>query len=291
MVFGMKDVMKFSIIGCGRVGTTFGYLLKEAGHRIVYISTRTQKSLGKASKLLRPEERGLSNSPALKGEVIFITVPDEEIETVVDELKEQDLKGKYFYHTSGSKSSSVLEPLKKSNTFTGSIHPLKAFAIPKSAAETIENTYFCVEGDDKALEKAKTIIDLFGGNILRIKTEDKALYHACAAIASNLFIALEDSAFRIMEDTGLNREEVRKAFMPLIEGTLENLKKHGTEKGLTGPLLRGDIETVKKHLKALREYPEVENIYRNLSRQALKIALKTESLSPEEAQEIKDLLG
>lgn len=281
--------MKYSIIGCGRVGSTLGYLLKKAGHRIVYISTVTRESLGKASEFVRPEEKGVTNPPALRAEVIFITVPDDEIETVVGELEKKDPTGKYFFHTSGSKSSQILDPLKKSGSYTGSIHPLKAFAEPENAVETMEDTYFCIEGDDQARKKAQDIIELLEGNTLQIKTDEKALYHASAAIASNLLIALEDSAFQIMEDLGMKRKDVREAFLPLIKGTLDNLEELGTKKGLTGPVLRGDIETVKKHLKVLRKFPEIENIYRNLSKRALEIVRETESLDQEKVREIENL--
>ncbi len=86
--------------------------------------------------------------------------------------------------------------------------------------------------------------------------EDRRLYHAGAAIASNYLVTLYRAAAALFEDAGAPPE----ALVPLMTRTIEN----GFE--LTGPIQRGDWETVHGHLDALAERrPELVGMYEALA--------------------------
>jgi predicted short-subunit dehydrogenase-like oxidoreductase (DUF2520 family) len=86
--------------------------------------------------------------------------------------------------------------------------------------------------------------------------EDRAAYHAGAAIASNYLVTLRQAAGSLLESAGAPPE----ALDPLMRRTIEN----GFE--LTGPIQRGDWETVERHLDAIQaSRPELEAMYRVLA--------------------------
>ena len=83
--------------------------------------------------------------------------------------------------------------------------------------------------------------------------ENRAAYHAGAAIASNYLVTLRQAAGSLLEAAGAPPE----ALDPLMRRTIEN----GFE--LTGPIQRGDWETVERHLEAIQaDRPELEAMYR-----------------------------
>ena len=86
--------------------------------------------------------------------------------------------------------------------------------------------------------------------------EDKPLYHAGAAMASNFLVTLYRAAARLLEESNAPPE----ALVPLMQRTIEN------GFALTGPIARGDWTTVEAHLRALEERaPDLVPLYRALA--------------------------
>jgi predicted short-subunit dehydrogenase-like oxidoreductase (DUF2520 family) len=104
-----------------------------------------------------------------------------------------------------------------------------------------------------AVELAETL----GLRPFELADDQRALYHAGAAIASNFLVTLRRVAGRLVEDAGAPAE----ALDPLMRRTIEN----GFE--LTGPIARGDWDTVEAHRDAIRaRRPEYEGLYNALAK-------------------------
>jgi predicted short-subunit dehydrogenase-like oxidoreductase (DUF2520 family) len=70
----------------------------------------------------------------------------------------------------------------------------------------------------------------------------------------------------------MGEKEAAEVLLPLVQGTLQNVKKLGWKGALTGPVARGDIATVREHLRALEAAPEAREVYLALGRQTLRMA-------------------
>ena len=82
------------------------------------------------------------------------------------------------------------------------------------------------------------------------------------------------------------------ALLPLIEGTLGNLRVMKPAGALTGPISRGDIGTVARHIKSLEENaPDILDLYKALGRRTLKIAWEKGKLKKDQLEELKSLLS
>lgn len=80
-------------------------------------------------------------------------------------------------------------------------------------------------------------------------------------------------------------------FLPLIEGTLENLKRTSPERALTGPIARGDVLTVRKHLDALRQSaPHLLPVYASLSTEVVRVAVRGGQIGSAVAEDVLDTL-
>jgi predicted short-subunit dehydrogenase-like oxidoreductase (DUF2520 family) len=89
-------------------------------------------------------------------------------------------------------------------------------------------------------------------------------------MASNLLVALEESAAELVEKLGI--EDARELLAPLVLRTASNWAERGPG-ALTGPIARGDRATVERHRTALTENaPELLPVYEALATRAAAVA-------------------
>lgn len=243
--------MNISFIGAGKVGTSLGIYLKNNHFNILGYYSRSFLSAKKAS--------GLTTSiafehiwEALEADLVFITVNDDAITTVTNNIAHfgNHYDHKIFVHTSGALTSTPLEILKNKTSHVVSIHPIQAFTDINSSVAQLKNTVFSIEGDPECIPTLKTLLDECGNKYLMLDKTQKPLYHAGACVLSNYLVALLSYGFSMLTHIGLPEDLAIESFFPLIASTLDNVKHFGPADALTGPIARGDLETIQKHLEA-----------------------------------------
>lgn len=250
-----------SIIGYGRVGASLSFALHTKGYK-VYIYSKT------IAKKLLPKKYFLDNlMQAIEiANAIFICVPDDIIENMADTISNLNLNlsEKIFYHTSGSKSSSSLEKLKKNNAFIASFHPLQTFPYPNASLRIWHNIYCVLEGDDVGIKKARQYCNELKCKYLVLNKEDKLLYHAAAVFTSNFLVLLIHISQTIASYAGIDKNAFNKLYSPLIKATLKSIEKMGLDKALSGPLVRKDYNTLIQQVNKIKERNETISSLYNL---------------------------
>jgi predicted short-subunit dehydrogenase-like oxidoreductase (DUF2520 family) len=287
-----RHVNKFAIIGAGRVGTAIGYLLKKAGCEIVAIADKSAAALQRAhsytgGKTYRKLQEVLHDT-----DCILITTPDDIILSVCKEIALPPLiKGKYIFHMSGAGGLDLLEPAKKAGAAVGSIHPLQSFSSIDNAIKNIPSSYFGITADTKARKHAEAIALALGGKPIFISAKQKPLYHAAACVASNYLVSLLNVVESIYQSIGINEEDAKKAYLPLIYGSLKNVELSGTVSALTGPIARGDSGTIQKHIDAIyANLPHYASLYSSLGLITVDLARQKGTLNLQQAKQISDIL-
>jgi predicted short-subunit dehydrogenase-like oxidoreductase (DUF2520 family) len=197
--------------------------------------------------LARLAERGIESRD--DADVVLLCVPDAAIADVASCLAPG--RG-WIGHTSGATPLSALDP----HVRRFGLHPLQSFT-RRRGPEQLDGAYAAITGEtDEAREVGFELARLLGLEPFALAEEDRALYHAGAAIASNYLVTLHRAAAEIFSEVGAPVEGLR----PLMQGVIDS----GYE--LTGPIARGDWATVDRHLDALRERrPRLEPLYRVLA--------------------------
>jgi len=195
----------------------------------------------------RLEERGVEVR-ASGAELDLLCVPDAAIAAVAGGLTPGD---GWVGHVSGGTPLSALDP----HTRRFSVHPLQTFTLARGP-EQLDGAWAAVTAEiDEALERGFELAQTLGLRPFELPEDDRAVYHAGAAIASNYLVTLYRAASELVEAAGAPPE----ALEPLMRRTIEN----GFE--LTGPMARGDWETVERHIEAIRaRRPQLEPLYRIL---------------------------
>ena len=128
-------------------------------------------------------------------DVLILAVPDRRIAEVARRVRPVDSTA--VLHLSGSQGLEVLAP----HSRRGSMHPLVPMPTPDvGAARLAAGATFAVAGDPIATELARSM----GGRTVIVRDENRAAYHAAAAIAANHVVALMGQVARIAESIGLD---------------------------------------------------------------------------------------
>jgi predicted short-subunit dehydrogenase-like oxidoreductase (DUF2520 family) len=211
-----------------------------------------------------------------KSDIVLISTPDDNIKDAVEIILRNiaSIGRPVILHTSGALSSDVLNPLASQCLSTGSCHPLQTFESPRRALALIPRTYFCIEGDPRAVRAACRLIRLIGAQYFQIPTSMKSLYHAAAVMSSAGVTALVSISLEIFSRAGLSARASREILLPLVEGTLANIRALGPERAMTGPVRRGDAGTVERNIEALRSFDHrALEIYLLLAERSITLAM------------------
>jgi predicted short-subunit dehydrogenase-like oxidoreductase (DUF2520 family) len=210
--------MKITLIGAGRAGSSFFDALRGVGHDV---------------RLVHHDELSSVGEP----ELILLTVPDDAIETVANELTVRDHT--VVAHVAGSKG---LEELSR-HPRRAFMHPLSALPTPAVGAQRLRGTLFSVGGDGVVDD----VVASLGGRAVHLSDDQRVLYHATASVTANHLVALLGHARVLADAAGLSLED----FLPLAQQALDDVSAMGVDAALTGPASRADMSTIDAHLAAL----------------------------------------
>jgi predicted short-subunit dehydrogenase-like oxidoreductase (DUF2520 family) len=207
-----------------------------------------------AAVSVRLAERRLTRDPR-DPDLVLLCVPDRSIAEVAAGIA----PGPWLAHVSGATPLAALAP----HTKRLGVHPLQTFTRQRGP-EQLDGAWAAVTAEtDEALGVAIWLAVTLGLRPFALREEDRATYHAGAAIASNYLVTLRHAAGALFEAAGAPPE----ALDPLMLRTIEN------DFELTGPIQRGDWETVERHLEAIRTAcPELEPLYRVLADATVAVA-------------------
>ena len=246
--------MKFGFIGAGKVGFSLGKYLADNNQNVVgYYSIINEEAIEAAkftgSKYYENMEQLVEDS-----EVLFLTVPDGQIENLWNQLKSSHknwmakynkplLNNKIVCHCSGALSSDIFSSIAEYESFGYSIHPLFAVSNRYESYKELSDSYFTIEGNIEKINKMKELFESFGNTVCIISKDDKIKYH-------------EKSA--------------HNALAPIIKGNVKHIVEEGVVEALTGPIERCDVSTVRKHMSVFDK--KTNEIYKAVSKEVLEIA-------------------
>ncbi|MFP8488359.1 Rossmann-like and DUF2520 domain-containing protein [Gracilimonas sp. Q87] len=275
-----KPSISISIIGLGKVGTALLRVLSENGYRI--LSTIDRGSVSKDLRSEYSEVTLLDSIPDSKedlGNLILITVPDDAIAEIVNDLdkKFKSLNHISIAHCSGTHSSATLGKLRSKGAKIASFHPIRSIT---GSTKDFKDTWFDVEGDLALIKVFERIAEDLDANLIEIEASQKPYLHTSAVIASNYLVVLANLMTKVSVGGDIPEEVSLKAMIPLMRNTLDNIEQNGVSDSLTGPIARGDVNTVKDHLKLLSSHPDLFRSYKLLGLEALKMSTLESSKGP-----------
>ena len=230
----------FRVVGLGRAGGSFAAALTAVGWHLDGVFTR-----------------GMAlDDAAVDVDMVIIATPDRAIAEVARAIRTVDETA--IVHLSGACGLDVLAP----HTRRASVHALMTLPDGATGAARLPGGWFAIAGDAVGGE----VVAALGGRSFEVADDDRALYHAAAAVASNHLVVVLGQVERLAAAAGVPFA----AFLPLIRASVDGVAALGAQRALTGPAARGDEETIERHLRAIDE--SERPLYRGLSNAARTLA-------------------
>jgi len=284
-------MLRTGFIGAGMTGTALAVRLADRGWPVIAVSSRKPASARRLAASV-PGCRAYDTSQEVldSTDLIFITTPDDAIERVCSELDWHS--GRSVVHCSGAHSVDILAHAAQQGAAVGSFHPLQTFASVEQAVQNLPGSTFGLEAEGPLLSTLRELTALLDGTPVLLGPGDKVLYHAAAVLASNYMVTQVKLALDLWREFGVSPEEATGALLPLLQGTLNNIRTVGLPGCLTGPIARGDLDTIERHLVALQDRnPSLLAVYRELGLHTVPIALARGRIDEEKAEAMKALLS
>jgi predicted short-subunit dehydrogenase-like oxidoreductase (DUF2520 family) len=231
------NALRLGIIGSGRAAWAFASTWRRIGWPISGVATRgAETPIGPRRSI---------DDLATASDILLVAVSDRAIEEIVAAIPETKA---IIVHPSG-----VIPSLRGGF----SLHPLKALP-PVGEPSGLAGTLLVFEGAHR--DVAEEIASKAGARFAEIARESKTRYHAAAVFGSNYVAALLDIA-----DELIGIEGARDDLAALARSAIDNWAAHTDAQRFTGPAARGDADIIERHLAALRDRPELAEIYRLLA--------------------------
>ncbi len=257
----MADHYTISFVGCGNVAWHLAPELENAGHKVLEIYNRsTAHARSMQSRLYNAEIRTNLDFSESEADIIFITVSDDAISEVAQEMALQE--DVVVVHTSGSSGLRQLGYLATENI--GVFYPLQTFTREKKIR--FQDIPILIEGENKKTTKIlMSLASSVSNEVHQVNSKDRLAIHVAAVFACNF----SNYLFRISEDI-LKKEGFKLDLLrPLIAETLNKSLEIGPEKAQTGPAAREDLETLDRHMAFLKD-PVMRKFYKLFSEEILK---------------------
>lgn len=255
------------IIGAGRVGAVLGAALRAAGHAAVGVSAVSEASRERAETLLPGVP--VLEIPVLveRAELVLLAVPDDALPGLVEGLARLGVwqPGQLVVHTSGRHGTGVLDPARRMGAIPLAIHPAMTFTGLSLDLGRLPECTFGITAPAAVLPIAQALVVEMGAEPVVIDEENRPLYHAALAHASNHLVTLASQSAQLLSDIGVQRPD--RMLGPLLKASLENALASG-ESALTGPVARGDAGTVQAHTDALAAHDaaDIARAYSDMAR-------------------------
>jgi predicted short-subunit dehydrogenase-like oxidoreductase (DUF2520 family) len=253
---GGLSFARLAVIGPGRAGRSIATAAMRAG-LAVRLAGRTD-----APEACRDSE------------VALLCVPDGQIASACENAAAAIPPLRFVGHTSGATTLDALSAAAEAGAEVFSLHPLQT--IPDAQTDLVGAPCAVAGSTPDALRLARDLAHRFQMHPFEVPEARRDGYHAAAAMASNLLVALEECAADLMDRAGVDSPG-RELLAPLVLRSAANWAERGSD-ALTGPIARGDEATVERHLDALRRTaPELVPIYESLAERAQALAATAEA--------------
>lgn len=257
--------MRVVLVGAGRLATNLGVALKEAGHEVMGVYSRTMVSALQLAEQVGGEATDRCDSLPKDADIYIIAVKD----AVLEQLITQVVKGRedrLFVHTAGSLPLSLFEGCA---TRYGVFYPMQTFS-KERCVDFAEIPVFVEASDAASLMVMKTLAESISRRVYELSTAERKFLHLAAVFACNFANHCYALSADVLAKHGLPFD----VMLPLIDETARKVHELSPAAAQTGPAVRYDENVIRMQRDLLADEPAVQELYDRLSLSIHKKATK-----------------
>jgi predicted short-subunit dehydrogenase-like oxidoreductase (DUF2520 family) len=233
--------MNIVFIGAGNVATHLALALKNIGHNIVQVFSRTLVSAKTLANNVNAEYTNELKDLTTNSDIYFYTVPDDALPLTIENVPSK--KGIHI-HTAGSISMDIFTPFQYNY---GVLYPLQTFSKNKNI--NIQEVPFLLEANNKYVKEI--LIDItknLSNKFFEVNSQERQRIHLSAVFACNFTNHLYAQAEKILAQVNLPFSDL----LSLVDETTQKVHTLSPAEAQTGPAIRHDWPIIEKHLAQLK---------------------------------------
>lgn len=248
--------MKIALIGAGNVATCLGPRLKEAGHEITAVYSRTVESArALADRLGATYTTDLKQVPASDAAIVMLK--DDALKELAPVIA-VSLNDTLLLHTAGSVPMDIWRSAGASEY--GVLYPMQTFS--KTSVIDWSQVPLFVEGSSApVLESIKELALTISPDVTVLSSEGRKKLHLAAVYTCNFSNHMYAIAEQLLAAEGVPF----RVMLPLVRETARKVETMSPQDAQTGPAVRGDRKVIDEHLALLKDNPEYAELYRLIS--------------------------
>ena len=248
--------MKIALIGAGNVATCLGPRLKEAGHEITAVYSRTVESArALADRLGATYTTDLNAVPASDAAIVMLK--DDALKELAPAIADS-LKDSLLLHTAGSVSMDIWYTAGAMKY--GVLYPMQTFS-KTSVIDWSQVPLFIEGSSDQTLDSIRELALTVSPDVTVLSSEGRRKLHLAAVFTCNFSNHMYAIAQKLLADEGVPF----RVMLPLVRETARKVETISPQEAQTGPAIRGDRKVINEHLELLKAYPEYAELYRLIS--------------------------
>ena len=255
-------MMRIVFVGAGRLATNLAVALKEKGHRIEAVYSRTRESAEALASLVGcPAVTDIRQLPQ-EADAFILSVKDAVLADLIVQLAD-GREGQTFFHTAGSVPMSVFG----SHRRHGVLYPMQTFS--KERRVDFARIPFFIEGSEpETLQMAHRLAASVSSEVHELDSEARRFLHLAAVFACNFTNHCYALSAEILEKHGLPFS----VMLPLIEETARKVEALPPRQAQTGPAVRYDENVIEAQKQLLADTPAMRDIYDLMSKSIHQLA-------------------
>ena len=248
--------MKIVLIGAGRVASCMGPRLKEAGHIIAGVYSRTLEHARELAGVL--DAPAFDNLELLPEADVYLTMLSDDALIGLAPVIVKGRKQALFLHTAGSVPMDIWK--KAGATRYGVVYAMQTFS--KGIKIDWTQVPVFIEGSSSTeLESIKNLALDLSPNVTPLSSKGRKKLHIAAVFACNFSNHMYAISERLLREEGIPFS----VMLPLVRETARKVETLSPAAAQTGPAVRGDRKVINEHLELLKDNPEYAEIYRLIS--------------------------
>lgn len=248
--------MKIAVIGAGRVATQMGMALKEAGHEIVAVYSRSEASAKTLADKLACEYTTQKDSIPVADVALFM-VSDAALPALIESICPNLSPLTLCLHTAGSMQMTLFEG--KAQRY-GVLYPMQTFS-KERRVNFREIPCYIEASSHESLESIRQLAESISDKVRPLEYADRLYLHLAAVFASNMANHCYHIAQALCREHGIDFADLS----PLISETANKIATMTPHDAQTGPAVRGDHNVMEAQARLLDAYPEAKEIYQLMS--------------------------
>ena len=248
--------MKIIFIGAGNLATHLATELCNAGHDIVQVYSRTEKSARLLAVQAGADPITDVNDITHDADACIVAVKDSALEMLLPKVC-GERRNIVFMHTAGSMPMSVFEGYAD---HYGVLYPMQSFS-KKRSINFHEIPCFLEWNDGRAEDVIKQLAECVSDAVYEADSDERKHLHLAAVFASNFVNHCYEMTSQLLQKYDLPFD----VMLPLVDETASKVHQMKPRDAQTGPAVRYDENVMNMHIQMLENEPRMKKIYEIMS--------------------------